>query len=351
MNNARIRALGTAVPESTYRQEDIRRMLFPTPGETSSRAGMIFAKSAIATRHSVLADPAFLLQNPGTMARNKVYVEEAHGLAARAIRRCLLNADLGPEDIDLLVVVSCTGMEIPGLDLTLARDLGMRANLRRTCILGMGCYAAFPGLQRALDYVQSHPNSRVMLVCVELCTLHLQSDESDENLVATALFGDGAAAVLLENGSTSPIEVVDTCTLTAYGTAEHMSFNLTDHGFKMHLSSYVPQILEANVEELLSQLLAPHQLKHSDIQHWAIHPGGRKILDHVQTRLELTDGQMAASRRILREHGNMSSPTVLFVLDAIISDAPPAPGDYGVMMAFGPGLTLEAALLRWGHAH
>jgi predicted naringenin-chalcone synthase len=137
--------------------------------------------------------------------------------------------------------------------------------------------------------------------------------------------------------------VVATRTLTAYDTADHMSFRLTDHGFKMHLSSYVPQILETNVEGLLEGLLAPHGLAVADVARWAIHPGGRKILDHVQARLGLTDEQVAASRRVLREHGNMSSPTVLFVLDELH----PAPGDWGVMMAFGPGLTLEAALLRW----
>jgi predicted naringenin-chalcone synthase len=205
----------------------------------------------------------------------------------------------------------------------------------------MGCYAAFPGLQRALDYVAAHPGQRALVVCVELCTLHLQADESDENLVATALFGDGAAAVLVGEGA-GP-RVVATRTMTAYDTAEHMSFKLTDHGFKMQLSSYVPKILEANVEELLAGLLAPHGLAVPDIQQWAIHPGGRKILDHVQAKLGLSDAQVAASRRVLKEHGNMSSPTVLFVLDELT----PAPGDWGVMMAFGPGLTLEASLLRW----
>lgn len=340
-----IRAIGTAVPESTYRQDAIWRMLYPERGDTSSRAGLIFAKTDIRARHSVLEDPAFLLANPGTMARNQVYIEEAPVLAARAIRTCLRAASVGPAEIDLLVVVSCTGIEIPGLDLTLARDLGMRPDLRRTCVLGMGCYAAFPGLQRALDHVRAYPGSRALVVCVELCSLHLQTDESDENLVATALFGDGAAAVLVEG--TGTVEVLDTCTLTAYDTAEHMAFHLTDHGFKMRLSSYVPAILEANVESLLAGLLDRHGLTPADIRHWAIHPGGRRILDHVQARLGLTDAQVGPSRRVLREHGNMSSPTVLFVLEVIQADTPPASGELGVMMAFGPGLTMEAALVRW----
>lgn len=345
MNPASLSALATAVPDATYRQVAIHGMLFPERNDTALRASMIFAKSAIASRHSVLADPAFLLANPTTQERNTVYVEEAHALAAQAIRGCLRKAGLEPSALDLLVVVSCTGVEIPGLDLTLARALDMRPDLRRTCILGMGCYAAFPGMQRAADYVRAHPGSRAMVVCVELCTLHLQADESDENLVATALFGDGAAAALIT--SDGPREIVDSVTMTAYGTAEHMSFNLTDHGFKMHLSAYVPAILEANVEGLLETLLARHALTPSDVKHWAIHPGGRKILDHVQAKLALADAQVEPARQVLREHGNMSSPTVLFVLEAMEEAAKPQPGDYGVMMAFGPGLTLEATLLRW----
>lgn len=342
---AHIKSLATAVPEHRYGQDAIYAMLFKDRPGFGPKSQLIFEKAAIANRHSVLADPSFLLTNPGTQERNAVYVKEAHRLAAEAARRCLDQSGYTAQDIDTFVVVSCTGYEIPGLDLTLASELGMRPNVRRTCVLGMGCYAAFPGLYRARDSVLAHKGSRALMVAVELCSLHFQPDDTDDNVVACALFADGAAAVLLEGAGT--LEVVDTETLTQYDTAEHMAFHMTNHGFKMYLSSYVPQILSLKVEALLRDLLERNGLDPSQVRHWGIHPGGRKIIDHLQQGLGLRDEQVASSRRVLRDYGNMSSPTVLFVLEDILRHTPPEPGDHAVLMAFGPGLTLEAVLLRW----
>lgn len=343
-----ITSLATAVPPHRYDQGEIFALLFGREHGPDSKARAIFERSAIATRHSVLADPGFILANPSTQARNEVYVAEAHRLAAEACRRCLDNAGLAAQDVDTFVVVSCTGYEIPGLDLTLAKELGMRPDVRRTCVLGMGCYAAFPGLARARDAVLAKKGSRSLMVAVELCSLHFQPGGSDDHVVSCALFADGAAAVLLE--AEGSLAVVDAETLTQYDTAEHMTFSLTDNGFKMFLSSYVPQILGTKVEDLLRGLLSRNGLSPADVRHWGIHPGGRKIIDHLQQGLGLTDEQVASSRRVLRDYGNMSSPTVLFVLDDLMRTSRPKPGEYAVMMAFGPGLTMEACLLRWGHA-
>lgn len=343
---AHITSLATAVPPHRYRQEEIFALLFGSAHGPDSKAHALFERSAIATRHSVLADPGFILANPTTQARNEVYVQEAHRLAAEACRRCLDKAGLTAQDIDTFVVVSCTGYEIPGLDLTLARELGMRPDVRRTCVLGMGCYAAFPGLVRARDSVLARQGSRALMVAVELCSLHFQPGNSDDHVVSCALFADGAAAVLLEGDG--DLRMVDAETLTQYDTAEHMTFSLTDHGFKMFLSSYVPQILGTKVEDLLCGLLERNGLTPSGVRHWGIHPGGRKIIDHLQQGLGLTDEQVASSRRVLRDYGNMSSPTVLFVLEDMLTHSRPQPGDHAVMMAFGPGLTMEACLLRWG---
>lgn len=343
---AHITSLATAVPAHRYSQEEIFGLLFGREHGPDSRAAAIFARSAIATRHSVLADPGFVLANPGTQARNAVYVQEAHRLAAEACRRCLDQAGLSARDVDTFVVVSCTGYEIPGLDLTLARELDMRSDVKRTCVLGMGCYAAFPGLVRARDSVLARKGSRALMVAVELCSLHFQPGDSDDHVVSCALFADGAAALLIE--AEGDLRVVDTETLTQYDTAEHMTFSLTDHGFKMYLSSYVPQILGTRVEDLLRGLLERNGLTPATVRHWGIHPGGRKIIDHLQTGLGLSDEQVASSRRVLRDYGNMSSPTVLFVLADMLATSRPAPGDHAVLMAFGPGLTMEACLLRWG---
>ena len=343
-----ITAISTAVPPQRYEQMTAyHEHLAPFLGE-NPRAERIFAGSAIAYRHAVIDPKTFFERRLSTRERNDLYVQHANRLGEEAIRRCLAASGARPEDLDYLLVISCTGYEIPGLDLTLAKRVGLRSDVRRTCILGMGCYAAFPGLNRAREAVLAFPDAKVLVLAVELCSLHFQPDATDEIVVSNALFADGAAAILLEGRSDRPsIRLVDTLTLTNYDTLEHMAFHVTDHGFRMVLSSYVPQILGLAVETFADQLLERNGLTRKDIGFWAIHPGGKKILDHLQERLGLDDKAMRFSREVLRDYGNMSSPTVLFVLDAINRSSEPKAGDYGVMMAFGPGLTMEACLVRW----
>jgi predicted naringenin-chalcone synthase len=229
----------------------------------------------------------------------------------------------------------------------------MRPDLRRACILGMGCYGAFPGLLRAREAVASQPERLALVLALELCSLHLQFENTTENFISSALFADGAAAALIGNpeqmngraGRTPAL--VDALTHCDYSTFEHMSFNLTDHGFRMYLSSYVPELLASEVEGFVDALLTRNKLRRDEVRFWGIHPGSQKILDHVQEQLGLADEQMECSHAVLYEHGNMSSPTILFVLDRIQRCAHPEKGDYGVLLAFGPGLTMESILIRW----
>lgn len=343
-----ITAISTAVPPQRYEQMSAYHELLAPFLSENPRAERIFAGSAIAYRHAVIDPKTFFERRLSTRERNDLYVQHANDLGEEAIRRCLDASGTPPEAIDYLVIISCTGFEIPGLDLTLAKRVGMRPDIRRTCILGMGCYAAFPGLNRAREAVLAFPNAKVLVLAIELCSLHFQPDATDEIVVSNALFADGAAAILLEGRSDAPsIRIVDTLTLTNYDTLEHMAFHVTDHGYRMVLSSYVPQILALAVEEFADQLLERNGLTRDDVAFWAIHPGGKKILDHLQERLGLPDEAMRFSRAVMRDYGNMSSPTVLFVLDAINRSGEPKAGDHGVMMAFGPGLTMESCLVRW----
>jgi predicted naringenin-chalcone synthase len=224
----------------------------------------------------------------------------------------------------------------------------------------MGCYAAFPALQRAREAVAHDPGRAALVLAVELCSLHLQTDDSLENMVVSALFADGAAAALIGHPSDPPApngrapaagptrpRLVDAATHCDYQTFDHMAFHVTDHGFQMRLSAYVPDVLAANVEAFVDPLLARHGLRRPDVRFWGIHPGGSKILDYLQRQLALTDEQLSFSRAVLRDYGNMSSPTILFVLDQIQRCGAPQSGDYGVLMAFGPGLTMESALVQW----
>lgn len=284
----------------------------------------------------------------GTEERNLRYMQEAIPLGEQTIRRALRTAQIERGAIDYLTVASCTGYDIPGLDLHLAGRLHLRSDLRRTCILGMGCYAAFPAIQRARDAVATDPSKHALVLCLELCSLHFQPEDDVENVVVSAIFADGAGAAVLgwDEASRGP-QLVDALTQCDYNTLEHMAFHLTDHGFQMELSAYVPDLLGAAVEGFVDQLLRPSHLRRQDIRFWGVHPGGVKILDHIETRLGFKCDELRFSRAVLRDFGNMSSATTFFVLDEIERNGKPQPGDWGVLMAFGPGLTMESLLVRW----
>ncbi len=349
MTHPKILGLGTALPARCYPQDEILALLEPHL-DHNPRAGLIFHNAGIDSRY-LSVDGSYYDQERTTQARNERYLVEAQRLGEQAIGRALRTSGVERGTIDDLIVVSCTGIDTPGLDLHLAGTLELSPWLHRANILGMGCYGAFPGLLRAREAAAAGRSA--LLLCVEICSLHFQpGDSSLENVVSSALFADGAAAVVVaphdaQAGSGQPTpRLVDAITFSDYQTLDHMAFHLTDHGFRMQLSAYVPKLLAANIEEFAERLLERSGLTRADVRHWAVHPGSTKILDYVAERLELAPDALNPSRKVLRDHGNMSSATVLFVLDEIQRRGP-NPGDYGVMMAFGPGLTMEAALVRW----
>ena len=342
-------ALATGVPARRYSQDEILEYLQPL-FQRVRHARAIFSRAGVDYRHMVV-DRDFYSQEQRTGARNECYLAEALPLGEATLRRCFAAADCSPDIVDDFFVVSCTGYDIPGLDLHLAGRLGMRPDLRRTCGLGMGCYGAFPALLRAREAVAGQPGRTALVLALELCSLHLQQDDTIENMVASALFADGAAAALIgQAAGRAEVEgprLLDAATHCDYSTFEHMAFHVTDHGFRMSLSAYVPELLAANIEAFVDGLLGRNSLCRADVRFWGIHPGGRKILDYVRDRLGLAEAQLEFSRAVLRAYGNMSSPTILFVLDDIQRRGRPVPGDYGVLLAFGPGLTMESALVQW----
>ncbi len=349
MKPAQVLSLHTDVPSRCYTQDEIAGLLVDVLNLADSRRARaittVMGKAGVGFRHAVV-EPTFFDEPRSTQQRNDRYMAEALPLGAQVIRRGLAQAGVTPQDVDGLYVVSCTGFNTPGLDLLLARELGMSPYLRRTCILGMGCYGAFPGIKRAWESVAAGANRLALVLSIELCTLHLQTDDSAESVVSASLFADGAGMMLIGEGAGGP-SLIDAETYSDYKTLDHMTFNVTDNGFRMYLSSYVPDVLAANVEGFVGRLLARNGLDVADVQHWAIHPGSQRIVEYIQQRLGLADEQVGPSLDTLREYGNMSSATVMFVLDRITRDRQPAPGDYGVMMAFGPGLTMESLLVRW----
>lgn len=319
-------------------------------------ARTVWRRSGIRTRRGVVDPTQEDVSGWGTARRMQRFLAEALPLGKEAVSGALADAGLAPTDVGLFGVVSCTGYVTPGLDILLARDLGMSADVQRLHIGHMGCYAALPGLGAVADFTAARGRPAVLL-CLELTSLHVQpSPESArsgsptaqdlQQMVAHALFSDAAAAVVLEPGGGSGLEVVDVVARTDVGTADHMTWDVTDLGFKMGLDPRVPDVLGRHARPVVEGLLARHGLAVEDVRGWAVHPGGRRIVEVVGDVLGLTATQLAPSYDVLRDIGNCSSATVLLVLDEVQRRTALAPGDPVVAMAFGPGLTLYAALLR-----
>ena len=303
-------------------------------------AKRIFLGAGVRTRHAVANPLDEDLSNWGTGARMARYVQEALPLGKQAVAGALDAAGLAPGDVGLFAVATCTGYATPGLDIRLASDLGMPAGLQRLLVGHMGCYAAIPGLAAVGDFVAARSRPAVLLCC-ELTSLHVQPAQRDlEQVVAHALFSDAAAAVVVEPGAGRGRRLAGVVARTDASTADLMTWDVTDLGFRMGLSPRVPGVLSKHVAEVVDELLAGAGLRVEDIAGWAVHPGGPRIIDVVRDELGLADEQVAASRRVLSEHGNCSSATVLLVLQEMADVDGPV-----VAMAFGPGLTLYAALL------
>ncbi|WP_428390052.1 type III polyketide synthase [Mucisphaera sp.] len=301
--------------------------------------------------------------SPSTAERLQRYAIEAPTLVGRAASLALADADLQPEQIDHLVVVSCTGMSSPGVDLALIERLGLRSDISRTLIGFMGCHGAIDGLHAARSIALAHPSDHVLLVCVEICTLHFQHGFRPSQIIANSLFGDAAAALVLtcpqahsthqpheslhSSLASGTVGLVDTATCTLPNTSDAMTWTVTDHGFQMTLDPGVPEAIRSHLKPWLDTWLQSHGIHREQIAHWLLHPGGPRILDTLQQDLALSDDQLKPSRTVLHQIGNVSSGTVLFVLQEARRTPSIVPGP-AVMLAFGPGLTMEAALLELG---
>ncbi|GAA2176356.1 type III polyketide synthase [Agrococcus versicolor] len=353
-------AIGTAVPPTTLEQTVARDLIAAQPGLTPlgrRLVGAAFDGSAIATRSVVLdelvdrTDSPFLdaetgtLRSPSTRVRNDRYAERAPELALEAARAALRDGGLEPEAVTHVVTASCTGFFAPGLDHILVRDLGLPTPTPRLHVGFMGCYAAFPALRAADAICRADPSAVVLVVCVELCSLHLRSSSDPDTIVASSVFADGAGAALV-TAQPSPrgLRIDALASAIAPSSEEEMAWTIGDEGFEMVLSGAVPRLIGHHVVEAIAPLEGQRDAAAwPAVAGWAIHPGGRSILDTVQRTLELDDGQLADSRAVLAERGNMSSATVLHILERQLRSR--AHGEQVCAMAFGPGLTMESALL------
>lgn len=349
---ARITGIGSARPADRFGQDEVWDGFFARHCGGGRVRERVFRGAGVRYRHAV-ANP--LLEDVSgwsTGRRMRRYALEALPLGKEAVGAALSDAGLPAEDVGMFAVASCTGYATPGLDIRVAAGLGMAADVQRLFVGHMGCYAALPALGAVGDFVVARGRPAVLL-SVELTSLHVQPPTADMGqVVAHALFGDAAAAVVVTPGPAGPgpagpgLEVVDVAAVTDPATADHMTWDVTDHGFRMELSPRVPDVLARHVEPLTAGLLARHGLRTGDVDGWVVHPGGPRILDTVTERLGLPADALDLSRQVLAEHGNCSSATVLLVLEALRAAGRPAAGRPAVALAFGPGLTLYAVLLR-----
>jgi alpha-pyrone synthase len=275
---------------------------------------------------------------PSTGTRMRKYHKDAPGLAAKAVKRLL--AEEANDKITHLIVTSCTGFAAPGVDFEIIRLCNLEYSVERTVVGFMGCNAAINALKLARHIVRSEPGSRVLIVSVELCTLHLHESDRVEQLLSFLLFGDGCAAAIV-SAEPHGLSLDSFHVELAQDAADQITWDIGDSGFHMVLSGQVPSTVAGALRKGSQRVLAGMTSK--AFQMWAIHPGGRSVLDAVKDAFELDEAALAASRRVLREYGNMSSPTILFVLDEIMRENPPR-GSQGCAMAFGPGLTAECML-------
>jgi predicted naringenin-chalcone synthase len=325
------------------------------------RLRFLYKQSAIDTRYSVLPDYTLNARDwqfypatenlepfPDLETRMKWFNKTAPALSVSAIEKCIDNKLL-KEEITHLITVSCTGISAPGLDLQVMEEMDLPANIFRTSVNFMGCYAAIHGLKLADAFCNKDKTARVLVVCTELSTLHFQRENTLDNISSSLLFGDGAAAMLIthDDNEMHGLKINNFYSEVAFKGKKDMSWQLSSSGFLMTLSGYVADLIEQDFKKLLCNALENARLSKKDISHWCIHPGGKRILTSIEKSIDITSDDLQHSYNVLKNYGNMSSPTILFVLkeimDSLKNNKEKEINIFGA--AFGPGLTLETFIL------
>jgi polyketide synthase Type III len=347
-----ILAIGTANPPNRYTQEQIYNLASKhSEFYRNPRIRQIFLNSDIDFRHLYLDISSFA--RPETVDElHERYRRGSIEIGTQAISQCLANANVSPGDIDCVIAVSCTGYLCPGLAELYIKELGFRNNVQRADLLGMGCAGAMPGLQRAFDFTRSYPDRKALVVAVEICSACYYVDDSLETVVGNAICADGVAAVLvgMTDDSNRP-KIRGFETHLEPSMINTVGFEQREGMLRIILAKDIRELAGSLACDLINQILNNHGLAKEQIQHWILHSGGRKVIDNMQATIGLTDDQIRHSKFVLRNFGNMSSPTVVYVLDQVLKEdgvgRKPQPGDFGIMLALGPGLAVEGALLEW----
>lgn len=348
----RIAAVAPVLPDFVYSQTEITQELAPLISSVPARRAVLermHAASGIGTRHTAL--PLDRYRDLGTFrASNDIFIEVATELADRALRAALAAARLEPPDVDFIMFTSVTGISAPSVDALLVSRLGLRPDVKRLPSFGLGCVGGAAGLARVNDYLVGHPDEVGVLVSVELCSLTLQrDDETMANFVATGLFGDGAAAVVLvgDDRLEPGVRIVDTRSSFYPDTADVIGWHVGGSGFEIVLTAGVADVIERHFPDEVAAFLADNGLGIGDVSTWIAHPGGPRVLDAFAHSLDVPPSEFALSWASLDRVGNLSSSAVLHVLADTIAAGGGAPGSAGLLFAMGPGVSAEFVLLEW----
>jgi alkylresorcinol/alkylpyrone synthase len=345
-----IAATATAVPPHTITREDVKYYMgkvFDIPERRLEAMMSIVDNANVHKRHAIF--PIEYTVEPRPLSKtNNEYMEHAIKLGFEATQKCLERAGMKPEDIDLIITVSCTGFMIPSLDAHMINELGFRSDVRRMPFTELGCAAGAMALARAADFIQAYPGRNVLIVAVELPSLTFQrKDISQANLISSILFGDGAAAVIVTGKPNKGPKILSSETYTFPNSLDAMGFDLRDSGFHILLSKDVPEMIGARMRELVDCFFKRRGLSQEQIKGWILHPGGSRLLSNVEQALGLTHEDTQPSWDILGNVGNLSSATILFILQEWLEKRPLQSGDLAFAGAFGPGFSAEFLLLQW----
>lgn len=346
----RLAAIKTAVPEHKLSQNEVREFaadLFHSRIDNIERLLTVFDNSGIESRY--FSQPLEWLKKPHTLAeKNEAYIQSATELSAEAVNGLLSVTDLEPEQIDRILYVNTTGIATPSIDARLINRLGLRSNIFRTPIWGLGCAGGAAGLSHACHLAQGHRKERILLVATELCGLTYMADDfSKSNLVATALFAEGSAAALIVGDDTDHegLEIIDTQSRFYPDSLDVMGWNVVSGGLQVVFQKRIPEIVAEHAHDDLVGFLDIHQLALDDIKQFLFHPGGRKVIEAYRQALGVTDCRLTLAGEILRDYGNMSSPTVLFVIERYLEQFGLNSGGFGLISALGPGFSAESLLV------
>lgn len=350
----KIISTGTADAKVLLTQSKLKELvynLFSGSYSEIERMITVFDNSNINTRH-ISVPFEWYSKERSFSERNAEYRKTALELSEEALLKCLNGVNASASDIDNIIFVSSTGVSTPTIDALLFNKLGLDKHIKRTPLWGLGCAGGAAGISRAMEYTKAYPEQNALVIAVELCSLtFLKDDLSKSNIIASSLFSDGAAAVFVAGDKsrfrTLPgVELIDSFSTIYDDSLDVMGWGIVNNGFKVIFSRDIPTIVKENVKENILEFLKKNSLKLEDIKHYIAHPGGMKVINAYEDALNLTNGSLNYSRKVLKEHGNMSSPSVIYVLDQFLKGFTKVTGEYGLISALGPGFSSELILFR-----